>query len=278
MIRKTLTILSLIGLLLSLGAWGVSYVDIRHEGTHHVFGVGQGRVHYGHTRYDSFLESKWFCGGFRGFRTYWRISCSRADNGDWWSVAIPLWMPSSLFVGFLLLCSLPLGRRRKRKKLGLCVKCGYNLRASNDRCPECGLEQEMEKHLYVFGYETPTQRTNNEQHGWDDEDSQACYILASNEQRALEWGHHIAERFFQALYDDPDASWRRGEYSAWIEKQDRFTRDQLQMIPHVKDGEYPDIRKMFGLCMKCGCDLRGSKEQCPECGAGLPNQDTAQSP
>ena len=32
----------------------------------------------------------------------------------------------------------PSHKRTKRKKLGLCLKCGYDLRGSIERCPECG--------------------------------------------------------------------------------------------------------------------------------------------
>lgn len=42
----------------------------------------------------------------------------------------PLWIVASTMV-----CGL---RRAGRIELGLCLNCGYDLRASGDRCPECG--------------------------------------------------------------------------------------------------------------------------------------------
>ena len=155
MLRKTLTIFSLIGLLISVGLWGVSYFNLSYFSRSIIIRVSQGAISseraldilvarvqalrraHGSDRISRFpyWVEGWHVGGFEDLSTDWRPSMD--SNG----VIVPLWVPSvifallSYFTGFL-----PLYRRRKRKKLGLCVKCGYDLRASKDRCPECGEE------------------------------------------------------------------------------------------------------------------------------------------
>ena len=189
MLRKTLTILSLIGLLLSLGllclsCWNTVYVPRTHgprfdlvRGAlcigilhlsppsepcdwHDQVQAGQERYTVSwHTIKPGFHIGR-YVGPFRSgpskliekwiwlpkYRDGWTTSAAGTDGKRVTIkvrehvVIVPLWIPTFGFVTALWF-SIPLshyGRRRKRKKLGLCVRCGYDLRASEDRCPECG--------------------------------------------------------------------------------------------------------------------------------------------
>ena len=68
------------------------------------------------------------------------VRLPNTSYGRGWAVAAPLW---SLL---LLLAPWPLWHVRtvrrdgpgRRRRLGLCMSCGYDLRASADLCPECG--------------------------------------------------------------------------------------------------------------------------------------------
>ncbi len=165
MIRKTLTILSLIGLLLSVGLWGVSYAGYLY------WALGDDcevLVWAGSCRFRVRPSPAWQPGGvmadaqstvvwqavqpptlmeqhikpFGSRRFGGRLTMTGGFPGLT-THSVPLWIPSVVFLVLGLSCVVPPAyRNRKRKKLGLCLSCGYDLRGSKDRCPECGTEFE----------------------------------------------------------------------------------------------------------------------------------------
>jgi len=54
------------------------------------------------------------------------------------SVCLPYWSAALLAAGLPAAWAVVRARRRRRVKAGLCAACGYDLRATPERCPECG--------------------------------------------------------------------------------------------------------------------------------------------
>ena len=69
------------------------------------------------------------------------LSCSGlgalliGGQGKWLVIA------AAIFVGLFAIGFAEARREEHRKQFGLCAKCGYDLRATPERCPECGTER-----------------------------------------------------------------------------------------------------------------------------------------
>ncbi len=66
-------------------------------------------------------------------------------NGEYWSnrsifIAVPFWPLVLATGGGGWLIGRHARALRRRRRRGLCVACGYDIRATPERCPECGRE------------------------------------------------------------------------------------------------------------------------------------------
>src|SRR5688572_9216250 len=55
-----------------------------------------------------------------------------------WDFGLPHWFLALLFAILPALHLRALIRSRRRRRIGHCPRCGYDLRATPERCPECG--------------------------------------------------------------------------------------------------------------------------------------------
>ncbi len=75
----------------------------------------------------------WLPSDFIGF------GWSRYPGDDDRGFAIPHWFLALLFALLPMFHLRAILRARRRARAGLCPRCGYDLRATPDRCPECGM-------------------------------------------------------------------------------------------------------------------------------------------
>jgi hypothetical protein len=81
--------------------------------------------------FEYFVREKHYTPGPQVESTYWGF---RVWTAPYWSVATP----AGVLPAIRLLSYLRRRRSRIRGELRLCPTCGYDLRATPDRCPECG--------------------------------------------------------------------------------------------------------------------------------------------
>lgn len=151
MTRKILTIGSLTGFVACIVLWALCALNIQwildDQVTQLDLRIGSVWIsqwddsHPQNSRFYSWYVSN---PGFKGLpRVSWtRFPTPPLTPHTW--VILPLWMPTLLFAlypAFLAVLSL---RRRRRKRRGLCVCCGYALKGLTEpRCPECNAPFEL---------------------------------------------------------------------------------------------------------------------------------------
>ena len=312
MLRKTITILSLIGLLLSVGLWGVSYwyVIVSYAPARCSIFLTNGHLAFTYQTRSPTFDAKQVAQGLENYfesegldtvslggavigwmgtetmtTTWWRFTFEHT-NGDT-EVGLPLWVPCLVFSVLPAYAVALFHRRRKRRWLGLCVKCGYSLRTlTRPRCPECDTPF-SEKLLAAF---RPIKNGVNHR-GLRGQYARITAALfpelrrfETEFDRRVAWKSANRKVLWQPLYwlciaalipAMAGGAWFMSIFALLIFSlvillvwtYVTFVLVARRTIQHTLRQRL--IERGVPICLKCGYDIRESQDRCPECGGGI---------
>ena len=150
MLFKTLTVSSFSGLAICAGLWWLNHYTFAYVSYNLVAIVDERELFLWWGASFHQTNPRWRLGPFEPLSPGLMSPCAfvyaepLSPRLRWPKVGrniaiVPLWFPTALFSG--LPPALFASRRYtlyRRKKLGQCLACGYDLRGSTNRCPECG--------------------------------------------------------------------------------------------------------------------------------------------
>lgn len=150
-LARVLFVSGLAGILSSTLAWGASYwnpwLAVRRSG-HRLFCLQSGVLSVSDVMAYTGGEppaqntspvvnrGAW---GFRSWRTGWWPASPWFRLEPRLRIRLPLWLPLLAFLSLTTLSGWAIQRQRRRERVGLCSRCGYNLTGNvSGVCPECG--------------------------------------------------------------------------------------------------------------------------------------------
>ncbi len=159
MIRKTIIVVLTLAAVGTGLAWGLSHIVVGevfkdgsdpgfswgdprypHEGL--FLAVTEGAIVIVRAPEWDYERQQWTRGVYWDWVTMLRSVIDPRNSATVSGVEVPMGFLFVLFASYPTIAFIrgPLRRRRRRKR-GLCLTCGYDLRGSPERCPECGNEE-----------------------------------------------------------------------------------------------------------------------------------------